>query len=56
MNRHLLEWHLYSIVYNTYLPQRTIETAIGDVEIKGLKLEIGAATEYNSTARCYRLI
>ncbi|MGP1923884.1 MAG: hypothetical protein ACTS73_02775 [Arsenophonus sp. NEOnobi-MAG3] len=42
----------HAIVRNSYLLQRTIQTSIGDLEIKVHKVkEITAATEYASIAQ-----
>ncbi|MGP1924142.1 MAG: hypothetical protein ACTS73_04315 [Arsenophonus sp. NEOnobi-MAG3] len=45
-----------SSVRKGYLPQQTIQSDIGDIEIKVLKSGITAETEYASTACCYCLI
>ncbi|MGP1923877.1 MAG: hypothetical protein ACTS73_02730 [Arsenophonus sp. NEOnobi-MAG3] len=49
----------YTIIRNSYLLQRTIQTGIGNVEIKLPKVKQGRLQrqrKYVSRARCYCLI
>ncbi|MGP1923855.1 MAG: hypothetical protein ACTS73_02605 [Arsenophonus sp. NEOnobi-MAG3] len=47
----------HAVVSNDYLPQKTIQIIIADVEIKVAKaMDLIAATKYASIAHCSRLI
>ncbi|MGP1923994.1 MAG: hypothetical protein ACTS73_03475 [Arsenophonus sp. NEOnobi-MAG3] len=49
--------YICAIIRNGYLAQRTIQTCIGDVEIKVPNvMGISVATKYASIAYCYPLI